>query len=144
MPRVFFYHNASDKLLAACQLLGKACHQGKCVTVFSQSSHTLDSLDRLLWTYQPTGFVPHCRADAAIASETPILLTDRLHAIPDRLMNLDSKVPPDLTQLNTIIEVVGQDEEDRLAARQRFKTYKENACDIQSIDLSAPTKDARA
>lgn len=144
MPRVFFYHNAPDKLLAACQLLGKASHQGKSVTVFSQSSNTLDSLDRLLWTYQPTGFVPHCRADAALASETPILLTDRLRTIPDRLMNLDTAIPPDLTQLNTIIEVVGQDEEDRLPARQRFKAYKDSGCEIQSIDLSASSKEPSA
>lgn len=141
MPKVFFYHNARDKLLAACQLLGKACHQGKRVTVYSPSNNILDTLDRLLWTYQPTGFVPHCHAESELADETPILLTHHINTIPDRLMNLDNAVPPNLDKLNTIIEVVGQDEADRLPARQRFKIYKDSGCEIQSFDLSTPSKE---
>ncbi len=139
-PKVFFYHNAADKFLAACRLLGKASAQGKRVTVFSDSNATLETLDRLLWTYDPTGFVPHCTADSPLASETPILLTSAPEHVlsNERLMNLGTEIPPDFDRLTTLIEVVGQNEEDRAPARNRFRFYKTQGCEIQSIDLSAP------
>lgn len=139
--RVFFYHGASDKLSAASQLLSKACAQGKRVTVFSQSAGLLEALDHLLWTQNPTGFTPHCRAEADLAAETPILLTGTLPIRQpiERLMNLDLDLPPDFAQYSTLIEVVGQADEDRLPARERFKAYKAAGCEIQSYDLSRPT-----
>lgn len=136
--RVFFYHGAADKLSAASHLLAKAAAQGKRVTVFSQSEALLAQLDQLLWTQNPIGFTPHCAANAPIASETPVLLTSQLPTQQpvERLMNLDLDLPPDFAQYSTLIEVVGQAEEDRLPARERFKAYKAAGCEIQSFDLS--------
>lgn len=140
LPRVFFYHGASNKLLSACRLLAGAAAQGKPVTVYSTSPALLDALDTLLWTFDPTRFVPHCRADSPLATDTPILLTNQLHqkGLPERIMNLDKDIPPAFEQLHTLIEVVSTEDDDRLPARHRFKHYKERGCAVEAIDLSAP------
>ena len=138
MPKVFFYHNAENKLITVCQLLRKAAAQGKAVTVFCGSQNALDSLDRLLWTYDPISFVPHCRVGDPLAANTPILLTTSPTALHGaaRLLYLGTEQPPVLEGVEALIEVVGQDDEDRIPARSRFRAYKELGYSIQSIDLS--------
>ena len=78
MTQVFFYHGASDKIAAACALLGGAYAKKKPMLVFAPEKEVADSVDRSLWTQSALGFVPHCRADSPLAAETPILITDNL------------------------------------------------------------------
>lgn len=96
------------------------------------------ALDRLLWSNNPLSFIPHCDASSPLASETPILLTDRLEQLTqtERLMNLGPELPPGYQRFQSLVEVVGQDEADRLAARERVRRYKEAGCDVQYFDLS--------
>ncbi len=138
MTQVFFYHGAVDKLAAACALLGKACLQKKPVLVYAPKPETAQLIDRLLWTQPALGFFPHCRADSPLAADTPILITDRLDQLPqdDRLMNLGLEIPPGFSRFHSLIEVVGQDDEDRNAARERVKFYKDRGYEIRYFDLS--------
>ncbi|MGE5492519.1 MAG: DNA polymerase III subunit chi [Actinomycetota bacterium] len=138
MTQVFFYHGAPDKLAAACSLLGRACAQKKPVLVYAPQPDVAGMLDRLLWTQSALGFTPHCRADSPLAPETPILIADSLEQIPqdDRLMNLGPAVPPGFSRFQSLIEVVGQEEDDRLAARDRVKFYKDRGYEVRYFDLS--------
>lgn len=138
MTEVFFYHGAADKVAAACTLLGGAYAQKKAMLVYAPEKELASNVDRSLWTQPALGFVPHCRADSALAAETPVLITDNLDqpAQFDRLMNLDRAAPPGFQRFQRLIEVVGQDEEDRLAARARVKHYKDSGCEVQYFDLS--------
>ena len=138
MTEVFFYHGAADKIAAACALLGGAYAQKKPMLVYAPEKELANSLDRHLWMQPALGFVPHCRADSPLAGETPVLITDNLDqpAQTDRLMNLDHAAPPGFERFQRLIEVVGQDEDDRLAARTRVKFYKDSGCDVQYFDLS--------
>lgn len=138
MTQVFFYHGASDRLAAACALLGGAHAKRKPVLVYSVDNALAAHLDRMLWTHSALGFVPHCRIDSPLADETPILITDSLVNPPqeERLMNLSHEPPPGFSRFQRLIEVVGQDEDDRNVARARVKAYKESGCEIQYFDLS--------
>lgn len=138
MTQVFFYHGAPDKLAAACSLLGKAAAQKKPVLVYAPQPEVAGLLDRLLWTQSALGFVPHCRADSPLAAETPILIADSLEQLPqdERLMNLGPAVPPGFSRFQSLIEVVGQEEADRTAARDRVKFYKDRGYEIRYFDLS--------
>ncbi|MBS1188363.1 MAG: polymerase chi subunit, HolC [Rhodocyclaceae bacterium] len=138
MTQVFFYHGAADKLAAACSLLGKSCAQKKPVLVYAPQPDVANLLDRLLWTQPALGFVPHCRADSALADETPILIADSLERLPQdqRLMNLGPAVPPGFSRFQSLIEVVGQDDEDRNAARDRVKFYRDRGYEVRYFDLS--------
>jgi len=138
LTQVFFYHGAADKLAAACSLLGKSCAQKKPVLVYAPQPDVANLLDRLLWTQPALGFVPHCRADSALADETPILIADSLERLPQdqRLMNLGPAVPPGFSRFQSLIEVVGQDDEDRNAARDRVKFYRDRGYEVRYFDLS--------
>ena len=138
MTEVFFYHGASDKVAAACALLGGAYAQKKPMLVYAPENEVAGAVDRSLWIQPALSFVPHCRADSPLAGETPILLTDDLAtpAQTDRLMNLGQGVPPGFERFQRLIEVVGQDDADRQAARQRVAQYKQSGCDVRYFDLS--------
>lgn len=138
MTQVFFYHGAADKIAAACALLGGAYAKKKPMLVFAPESAIANSLDRMLWTHSALSFVPHCRADSPLAAETPILITDTLESIPqdERLMNLSQVIPPGFSRFQSLIEVVGQEEEERSAARERVKFYKDRGYEVRYFDLS--------
>lgn len=139
MTKVFFYHNVQDRLTAACNLLGKAYGQGKDFTVYAPDHERAQLLDRLLWVQPQLGFIPHCRADSPLAAETPILIAAQLNQLPQdqRLLNLDDDIPPDFSRFANLIEVVSLAEEDKQQARRRFKYYKDQGYEIQSIDLGS-------
>jgi DNA polymerase-3 subunit chi len=138
LTQVFFYHGAADKIAAACALLSGAYAKKKPMLVYAREKEVASSLDRMLWTHAALSFVPHCRADSPLAAETPILITDTLDSIAqdERLMNLSREIPPGFSRFESLIEVVGQDEDDRTAARDRVKLYKERGCDVRYFDLS--------
>lgn len=138
MTQVFFYHGASDKIAAACALLGGAYAKKKAMLVFAPEKDIANSVDRMLWTHSALSFIPHCRADSPLAAETPILITDTLETIPqdERLMNLSQSVPPGFSRFQNLIEVVGQAEDERSAARERVKFYKDRGYEVRYFDLS--------
>ncbi|WP_028994657.1 DNA polymerase III subunit chi [Azonexus hydrophilus] len=138
MTQVFFYHGASDKIAAACALIGGAWAKRKPMLVYAPDQAVADSVDRLLWTRDQLSFVPHCRADAPHADETTILIAVKLDKIAqtERLMNLSRDIPAAYQRFQSLIEVVGQDEDERLAARERVRLYKEQGCEVRYFDLN--------
>jgi len=138
LTEVFFYHGASDKVAAASALLGGAYAQKKPMLVFAPENDVASAVDRSLWVNSALSFIPHCRADSPLAGETPILITDDLAAPQqtERLMNLGKAVPPGFERFQRLIEVVGQDDEDRQAARQRVALYKQSGCEVRYFDLA--------
>jgi len=138
LTEVFFYHGASDKIAAACALLSGAYAKKKPMLVYALEPEVANGIDRMLWTNAALSFVPHCRADSPLAAETPILITDTLETIPqdERLMNLSQEIPPGFSRFHSLIEVVGQDENDRLAARDRVKFYKDRGYEVRYFDLN--------
>ena len=137
MTQVFFYHVASDKVAAACALLGGACARNKPVLVYVPENDVANDVDRMLWTHSALSFVPHCRSGSPLAGETPILITDNLDHPPqdDRLMNLSQVVPPGFSRFHSLIEVVGQQEADRSSARDRVRFYKDRGYEVRYFDL---------
>lgn len=138
MTQVFFYHGAADKIAAACALLSGAYAKKKPMLVYAVDSSVASGVDRMLWTRSALSFVPHCRADSPLAAETPILITDKLETIAqdERLMNLSQEIPPGFSRFESLIEVVGQEESDRTAARDRVKFYKDRGYEVRYFDLS--------
>lgn len=138
MTQIFFYHNAADRIAATVALIGKAFAQKKALLVYAPDGEVAGTLDRQLWMHPPTGFVPHVRGDSPLAGETPVLITDKLDSLPqdERLINLSAEVPPGFSRFTSVIEVVGQAEDERLAGRERVKFYKDRGYEIKYFDLS--------
>lgn len=138
MTQIFFYHNASDRLAAAAALIGKAAAQKKRLLVYAPDREVADSIDRHLWTQQPTGFVAHVRSSSPLASETPVVIADQLDSLTqdERLFNLSADIPPGFSRFTSVIEVVGQEATERQAGRDRVKYYKDRGYEVQFIDLA--------
>jgi DNA polymerase-3 subunit chi len=138
MTEISFYFNAPDKLAVARRLAVKCGENRKRLLVFSRDAQVLADLDALLWTTPSTGFLPHCRADAPHAAETPVLLTADPEALPHHeiLMNLDLERPANFSRFDRLLEIVARDDdEDRARARERARFYRDRGYPIDNIDL---------
>jgi DNA polymerase-3 subunit chi len=138
MTRVDFYFNAADKFQVACRLAGKAAAQGKRLLVFAPEADTAQRIDRLLWTWPATGFLPHCRAEDALAAVTPVLIAAQADAMLgcDILLNLSAEPTPSFERFERLLEVVSGEETDRLGARARYRFYRERGYGIADHDLT--------
>lgn len=137
MTRIDFYRYAEDKLRVACRLAAKAFTQSRRVVVYSPDTKLLADFDRTLWTYQATGFVPHCFANSPLAAETPIVLSSSGESLPhhDVLLNLADEWPPFFASFERVLEIVATDEGDKERARERHAFYKDRGYDIKVNDI---------
>lgn len=142
MTRVDFYYDVPNKLAIAVKLAHKAFSQRLPLAIYTSQPPLAEQIDRLLWTQPALGFLPHCRADAPLAAETPVLIAETpaaLERLPqdELLINLDDDVPPGFARFKRLIEIVGREEEDKTPGRARFKFYKDRGYEINRHDLSA-------
>ena len=138
MTQIFFYHNAADRIGVSAALIGKACAQKKALLVYAPDSEVAAQLDRHLWMHPPTGFVPHVRADSPLAAETPVVIDDKLDSPmqTERLFNLSGEVPPGFARFTSLIEVIGRQDDERQAGRERVRFYKDRGYEVKFIDLA--------
>ena len=140
MTKICFYHGADDRLQAAASWLADAYAQGQRVLVYAPDAALAASLDRLLWTQSATGFLPHCRADAPLAAQTPVLITDRLDSLPQEecLLNLGDDIPPGFSRFERVVEIVGSSAPELPPARQRFKFYRDRGYALENQRFAPP------
>jgi DNA polymerase-3 subunit chi len=132
MTEVTFHFNVPDRMAYACRLLRKATHQGRTVVVTGPAP-VLEGLDRMLWTFDPTEFLPHVlqRAGQTVPArlrKTKVWLCEIPAASGhhDALVNLGLEaveVPEGFERFARVIEIVSTAESERLAGRQRWKHY---------------------
>jgi DNA polymerase-3 subunit chi len=142
MTSVNFYFNAADKLQVACRLAAKAVAQGRRLLIYAPEPDTAQRIDRLLWTWPATGFLPHCRAGEPLAADTPVLIAAEADAGLgcDVLLNLAAQAPPAFERFDRLLEVVSRDDADRHSARERFRFYRERGYPLSDHDLAGEAR----
>ena len=107
--------------------------------VYTPDAAVLERFDELLWTFSPTSFIAHCtiQDDPQLVNVTPVILSDQIppDSHYDVLLNLHQQYPPVFNQFNRIIEIAGISHEDKLAARERYRFYKDAGYEIQHFNL---------
>ena len=138
MTKIDFYTGSTDKLRTACQLSHKAMQNGVRVARSTPDAATADALDKLLWQFPATAFIPHCRSDAEEAAQCPVVLKSGNDRFPhyDLLISLHDECPPFFSRFERVIEIVGQNAEDSRLGRERFKFYRDRGYELNHIDLS--------
>jgi DNA polymerase-3 subunit chi len=138
VTEIRFFHNAADKLSAACRIIATAYRKGRSVTVFAPAPEIAARLDALLWESPYHPFLPHVAASSALAGETPVLIDPTLDAPLhlDVLVSLGEAPPPGFDRFAQLIEIVTQDPADALAARARWRQYAKQGYKIESNDLA--------
>ena len=137
MTTIDFYFNAADRLQVACRLAGKALAQRKRLLIYAPQPDTAQRIDRILWTWPATGFVPHCFAHDPLATETPVLIAsdDTAPDTGELLLNLDESCPPHFERFERLLEVVVRDDDARRAGRERYRYYRDRGYPIRNHDL---------
>lgn len=139
MTRVDFHFNVADKIDYGCRLIRKVRKAGQKAVVFCDDEARLRQLDEALWTFAPLEFIPHLMGSDPLADRTPVLLTSRVAELPHHevLVNLGSTLPQFFTRFRRLVEVVGEDPEDRAQARQRYRYYKDRGYPLATHEVGA-------
>ncbi|MDD5029061.1 MAG: DNA polymerase III subunit chi [Rhodoferax sp.] len=126
MSSVAFHFNVSDRFDYVGRLARKAVATAA-RTVVVADADALPQLDRTLWLLPGTEFLAHCdgTAVAGMLARSPIVLTPTLRPelCGDVLINLSETVPPGYAAFDRVIELVGVLDQERSAARQRWRQY---------------------
>lgn len=126
MTRIDFHTNVGDLVAYACRLVRKAYLSGEPIIVLAEPAR-LAAFDEQLWTFSPLDFVPHCMAGSPLAKDTPVVLAANLDDAPHHriLINLGQSVPAQFARFERLIEVIGDEEDELAAGRQRFRFYRD-------------------
>ena len=105
--------------------------------VYAPEESAARAFDKLLWTYQAIGFVPHCMAHDVLASETPVVITGDPENAPHHqvILNLHSDSAPAFSRFERLIELVGNVESERALARHRYRFYRDRGYEIGYHEL---------
>ena len=138
MTKIDFYTGSTDKLRTACQLSHKAMQNGVRVAISTPDAATADMLDKLLWQFPATAFIPHCRSDEEEAGQAPVVLGSGSEKFPhhDLLISLHSECVSFFSRFERVIEIIGNDAEDSRLGRERFKFYRDRGYELNHINLS--------
>lgn len=137
-PRVQFYHNTPDRLALTRELVANAHQRGRRIAIRCADAAQLKRLDQSLWTAEPLSFIPHVAIDSALAAETPVVLAaagnDAHWPHTDLLFNLADDLPANHEAFRMLIEMVGQDDAEKHAARQRWAAYRQCGYELKAFD----------
>lgn len=146
MTRIDFYILASNKPEAAertaCRLAEKACGLKHAIYIHTAGRQQTLQLDKLLWTFRDGSFVPHQTHGQDELNDSPVIIGHEtspdaeLASHHQLLINLDQTVPPFFSRFERVAEIVGADEQQRKAARERFKFYRERGYELQTHELT--------
>ena len=139
MTRVEFYFNVTDKLAKATELCERAVAKGRQLTVFTQDDAMSSSLQQKLWQHSSASFLPSAYPQDDTSAYVPIVLDAAGSNLiqDDILINLKTEHPPFFSRFRYLVELVGNDEDDKVAARQRYKFYRDRGYQVKSTDAAA-------
>lgn len=131
--------NSQKSLFFACQLVEKLyTDDSPSIHILTGSAEEAERLDALLWTYREDSFLPHGIVDAATTNPPAITISHGDVPSPKTqaiLMNLSKAVPPSFQSYPHLIEIVFNDPDVQQLARERFKLYRQQGFDINTIKL---------
>lgn len=137
MTKVDFYTGSEDKLRTACQLSHKAMQNGLRVLLHVPDDDLADKLDKLLWHYPATAFIPHCRSHSAEAGNMPVVIgCDESFPHSELLISLHDDCVSFFSRFERVIEIVGRGETETACGRARFKYYRDRGYELGHTDLA--------
>ena len=144
MPKVDFYllqdGPRDAPLTLACRVANKVYQSKLTGVVLVADAESAARLDDLMWTYDQGSFVPHGRAGDGSAHDPPPIIISHDHQceyVRDVLISLIEQIPEDYTRFRRIAEVVGAGAEEKAKARDRYRFYREQGCQLDTHEMSA-------
>ena len=137
--QVFFHYfektSGRDLLVYICRLVEKGYKQGsKPIYIHFDSENEAKEFDSLLWTFRQESFIPHTILGHPEEEETPVIIgwdTNQIETA-EALINVSQGIPRASTSTSKIHEIVGNDENKKNKAREKWKAYKANGSIIKA------------
>lgn len=136
MTKVDFYTGSEDKFRTACQLSHKAMQNGMRVLLHTPDEASSNKLDKLLWQFPATAFMPHCHSHDAEAATMPVVIGHN-EVFPqfELLISLHNECVNFFSRFERVIEIVSQDAEDARLGRERYGFYRDRGYELRHFDL---------
>jgi DNA polymerase III subunit chi len=136
MTRVIFYSKLADKRLTLANLLLQALQKKHQITILAENKEAASVFSSEIWLYGATEFIPNALASDVIAKETPVVIgwDEDVLFQDDILINLSQKQVLAFSRFRQLIELVGNVEDDKIAARARYKFYRDRGYEIKHLE----------
>ena len=136
MTRIDFYFNVVNKTALMHDLVQAALLRRRQVTITVADEAAANAATAALWQEKIESFLPNVLANHALAAQTPIVIHWQNQPIlqDELLINLSARQLGFFSQFTQLIEMVGDDDQDKAAARARYKFYRDRGYDIKNID----------
>jgi len=141
MTRIDFYlskdtENSARQLLA-CRIAEKAYKLGNRIHIHTDSNEQTQLMDDLLWTFRDGSFVPHQKQAQNPDKNTPITIGNNkdLNNEADVLINLAQDIPSFFSQFERVAELVNEDPQYKVQARERYKFYRDRGYELNTHNL---------
>jgi DNA polymerase III subunit chi len=136
MTRVIFYSKLEDKQLTLANLLLQALQKKHQITILAENKEAASMLSSEIWLGGAVEFIPNALASDLIAKETPVVIDWDEKALfqDDILINLSQKQVLAFSRFRQLIELVGNAEDDKIAARARYKFYRDRGYEIKHLE----------
>lgn len=139
MTQIDFYLLSKDQPHQfVCRLVDKIYRLGHRIFIHVASKEQAIELDESLWSFDPTSFIPHTIIDASEKSDDyPVLigLEDNPQRAFDVMVNLAPALNTHFSRFQRVAEVIGNDDAERAAARERYRFYKDRGYTIKTHNL---------
>ena len=138
MTRVEFFFNVDDKLAKISELCEKALAKGRELMVFTPGVAMNEAVQAALWQHSTTSFLASSD-HAGLMPQSPITVSHDHEGLSkdDVLINLHEQHPPFFSRFRYLVELVGSSDDDKAAARLKFRFYRDRGYDIKSTDVRA-------
>jgi DNA polymerase-3 subunit chi len=146
MTRIDFYFNVANKQQLLATLVQDALNKRRQVTVLTNDADKAAEISVSLWQQQAESFVPNVLVNQDIAALnivalTPVVIHWEENAVlqDDMLINLTQTEPIIFSRFTQLVEIVGDDEQDKTAARARYKFYRARGYEIKNTNHAQTT-----
>jgi DNA polymerase-3 subunit chi len=136
MTKIRFYTDVTEPVALIQHLVNQAWARQRRVTIYVPDRDQAQAIGDQLWQQTADSFVPNALADAANASLTPVHLAWLPTQIQqdDLLFNCQAALPKFFSRFRHVFELIGTDEADKMAGRQRWAFYRDRGYEIQHIN----------
>ncbi|MEX2470467.1 MAG: DNA polymerase III subunit chi [Pseudohongiellaceae bacterium] len=141
MAQVSFYSLADSdphsRLLFACRLTEKAAALGHRVFIQAESPEQAATLDKLLWTFKPSAFLPHTVNETGQPQHEAVAVgtARQLEFHSDVLINLADEPVHSHQRFKRINEIVCGDKELTARGRKHYRYYQGEGYEIETFKV---------
>ena len=137
----YILNKAEDLKISVCKIIKEYYKKKYKIFISSRSNDLVNELNNLLWTFEQISFIPHCTTKN-YDKNSPILLSGK-DSFPktvnlkeyDVWLNLDDEVEENYTDFEIILEIVSQNEKQRILSRKRYLNYQKNNFEVKHEKL---------